>query len=215
MSLELLVIGSKNFNNTFEEIKDNLEYSISFYEFNEPLSNVSSLIAGVLVDSNIYNNKINLDFINKFKNKPILFLQNSNINHQNNFDNRIPLPISLVELKKKIKSLVASYKFKYNSSVKIKNYILDKNEKKLSKLNLFISLTEREVQLIELLFEKKKPLSKNFILQKIWKYSTNADTHTVETHVYRLRKKINYKFGDDNFILNSGNGYLIWRKEIK
>ena len=209
MSLELLVIGSKNFNNTLKEIKANQEYSILFYEFNEPLSNVSPLIAGVLVDSNIYNNKINLDFINKFKNKPILFLQNSNINHQNNFDNRIPLPISLVELKKKIKSLVASYKFKYNSSVKIKNYILDKNEKKLSNLNLFISLTEREVQLIELLFEKKKPLSKNFILQKIWKYSTNADTHTVETHIYRLRKKINYKFGDDNFILNSGNGYLI------
>ena len=209
MNLELLVIGSKNFNNTIDEIKDNLEYSISFYDFNEPLSNVSSLIAGVLVDSNIYNNKINLDFINKFKNKPILFLQNSNINHQNNFDNRIPLPISLVELKKKIKSLVASYKFKYNSSVKIKNYILDKNEKKLSKLNLFISLTEREVQLIELLFEKKKPLSKNFILQKIWKYSTNADTHTVETHIYRLRKKINDKFGDDNFILNSDKGYNI------
>ena len=209
MSLELLVIGSKNFNNTFEEIKDNLEYSISFYEFNEPLSNVSSLIAGVLVDSNIYNNKINLDFINKFKNKPILFLQNSNINHQNNFDNRIPLPISLVELKKKIKSLVASYKFKYNSSVKIKNYILDKNEKKLSKLNLFISLTEREVQLIELLFEKKKPLSKNFILQKIWKYSTNADTHTVETHIYRLRKKIYNKFKDNQFIANFEKGYLI------
>ena len=209
MSLELLVIGSKNFNNTIDEIKDNLEYSISFYDFNEPLSNVSSLIAGVLVDSNIYNNKINLDFINKFKNKPILFLQNSNINHQNNFDNRIPLPISLVELKKKIKSLVASYKFKYNSSVKIKNYILDKNEKKLSKLNLFISLTEREVQLIELLFSEKKPLSKNFILQKIWKYSKDANTHTVETHIYRLRKKINDRFGDDNFILNSGNGYLI------
>ena len=209
MITELLVFGSKNFNSTIEEIKDNLEYSILFCDFNEPLSNISPLIAGVLVDSNIYNNKINLDFINKFKNKPILFLQNSNINHQNNFDNRIPLPISLVELKKKIKSLVASYKFKYNSSVKIKNYILDKNEKKLSKLNLFISLTEREVQLIELLFEKKKPLSKNFILQKIWKYSTNADTHTVETHIYRLRKKINSKFGDDNFILNSGSGYLI------
>ena len=209
MNLELLVIGSKNFNNTIDEIKDNLEYSISFYDFNEPLSNVSSLIAGVLVDSNIYNNKINLDFINKFKNKPILFLQNSKINHQNNFDNRIPLPISLVELKKKIKSLVASSKFKFNSSVKIKNYILDKNEKKLSKLNLFISLTEREVQLIELLFSEKKPLSKNFILQKIWKYSKDANTHTVETHIYRLRKKINDKFNDNNFVLSSGNGYSI------
>ena len=209
MSLKLLVIGNKNFNNTIEEIKDNLEYSILFFDFNNPLYNDSPLIAGVLVDSNICNNKTNLDFINNFKNKPILFLQNLNINLQNNFDNRIPLPISLVELKNKIKSLVASSKFKFNSSVKIKNYILDKNEKKLEQLNLLISLTEREVQLIELLFREKKPLSKNFILQKIWKYSTNADTHTVETHIYRLRKKIYSKFGDDNFILNSGSGYLI------
>ena len=209
MNLELLVIGSKNFNSTIEEIKDNLEYSILFFDFNAPLYDTSSLIAGVLVDSNICDSKTNLDFINNFKNKPILFLQNSNINHQNNFDNRVLLPVSLVELKNKIKSLITSSKFKLDSSIKIKNYILNKNERKLLQLNLSISLTEREVQLIELLFEKKKPLSKNFILQKIWKYSTNADTHTVETHVYRLRKKINYKFGDDNFILNSGNGYLI------
>ena len=209
MSLELLVIGSKNFNNTLKEIKANLEYSISFYEFNEPLYNVSPLIAGVLLDSSIFNNKTNLDFINKFKNKPILFFQNSNINPQNDFDNKILLPTSLLELKNKIKSLIISSKFKFNSSVKIKNYILNKNEKKLTQLNLFIYLTEREIQLIELLFSEKKPLSKNFILQKIWKYSKDANTHTVETHIYRLRKKINDRFGDDNFILNSGNGYLI------
>ena len=209
MNLELLVIGSKNFNNTIEEIKDNLEYSILFCDFNEPLSNISPLIAGVLVDSNIYNNKINLDFINKFKNKPILFLQNSNTKLQNNFDNKILFPVSLLELKNKIKSLIVSSKFKFNSTVKIKNYILNKNEKKLLQLNSSISLTEREVQLIELLFREKKPLSKNFILQEIWKYSKDADTHTVETHIYRLRKKISNKFRDDDFILNSDNGYLI------
>jgi len=209
MNLELLIIGSKNFNNTIEEIKDNLEYSILFCDFNEPLSNISPLIAGVLVDSNIYNNKINLDFINKFKNKPILFLQNSNTKLQNNFDNKILFPVSLLELKNKIKSLIVSSKFKFNSTVKIKNYILNKNEKKLTQLNSFIYLTEREVQLIELLFRENKPLSKNFILQKIWKYSKDTDTHTVETHIYRLRKKISDRFGDNNFILNSGDGYLI------
>jgi len=209
MNQELLVIGSKNFNNTIEEIKGNLEYSISFCDFNVPLSNVSPLIAGILVDSNICNNKINLDLINKFKNKPILFLQNSNTKLQNNFNNRILLPVSLLELKNKIKSLIVSSKFKFKSSVKIKNYILNINEKKLTKLNLFVYLTEREVQLIELLFSEKKPLSKNFILQKIWKYSKDTNTHTVETHIYRLRKKINDRFGDDYFILNSGDGYLI------
>ena len=91
----------------------------------------------------------------------------------------------------------------------IKDYILNKNEKKLTRLNISISITEREAQLIELLFKEKKPLSKNFILKKIWNYSDNADTHTVETHIYRLRKKINNKFKDNNFILNSAKGYLI------
>jgi DNA-binding response OmpR family regulator len=119
------------------------------------------------------------------------------------------LPVSLVELKNKIKSLITSSKFKLDSSIKIKNYILNKNERKLLQLNLSISLTEKEIQLIELLFRENKPLSQNFILQKIWKYSKDADTHTVETHIYRLRKKINNKFKDDNFILNSGNGYFI------
>jgi hypothetical protein len=209
MRQNLLVFGSKSFNNTIKEIKDNLEYSIIFFDFNKPLYNTSLLIAGILVDSNIYDNKINFDFINNFKSKPILFLQNLNTNHQNNFENRMLLPVSLSEFKNRIKSLIVSSKFKFNSSIKIKNYILNKNEKKLEQLNLLISLTEREVQLIELLFREKKPLSKNFILQKIWKYSKDADTHTLETHIYRLRKKINNKFGDDNFILNSGNGYLI------
>ena len=209
MNLKLLVIGNKNFNNTIEEIKDNLEYSILFFDFNKSLFNTSQLIACVLVDSNICDNKTNKDLINNFKNIPILFLQNPNINHQNNFDNRILLPVSLAELKNRIKNLIVSSKFKLNSSIKIKNYILNKNEKKLEKLNLIISLTERELQLIELLYREKKPLSKNFILQEIWKYSKDADTHTVETHIYRLRKKINNKFKDDNFILNSGNGYFI------
>ena len=209
MNPKLLVIGSKSFNNTIEEIKDSLEYSILFFDFNKPLYETSALIAGILVDSNICDSKTKLDFINNFKNKPILFLQNSNINHQNNFDNKMLLPVSLVDLKNKIKSLITSSKFKLDSSIKIKNYILNKNERKLLQLNLSISLTEREIQLIELLFRENKPLSKNFILQKIWKYSKDADTHTVETHIYRLRKKISNKFRDDNFILNSNNGYLI------
>ena len=65
------------------------------------------------------------------------------------------------------------------------------------------------MQLIELLFNEKKSLPKNYILKKIWNYSDNADTHTVETHIYRLRKKIYFKFNDEKFILNSDKGYII------
>jgi DNA-binding response OmpR family regulator len=106
-------------------------------------------------------------------------------------------------------SLLTTVTFNKNSSVKIKQYTIDKNEKKLKSNNLSITVTEREIQLIELLFNEKKSLSKNNLLKKIWKYSENVDTHTVETHIYRLRKKIFVKFNDDSFIVNSKAGYTI------
>jgi len=215
MKPELLVFGSKSFNNTFYEIKENLDYSLVFFDFNKPTFNIFSSISGILADDKIFKNKANLNIINKFKKKPIILLQNTNIYDLDNFDNKILLPVSLSELRIKIRNVIAASEFVTNSSLKIKDYFLNKNEKKLTKFDISISLTEREVQLIELLFNEKKSLSKDFILQKIWKYSKDADSHTVETHIYRLRKKISNKFGDDNFILSSNMGYMVWREEIK
>ena len=86
---------------------------------------------------------------------------------------------------------------------------MDKNEKKLIKDKNYILLTEKEIQLLELFLGNKKPISKNIILKEVWKYSTSADTHTVETHIHRLRKKILIKFGDSNFIKNNNKGYYI------
>jgi len=209
MNLDLLVFGSKNFNNTIKEIKENLKYSLIFFDFDKPKYSISSSIAAVIVEEQICKNKDSLTIIEKFNKKPIIFLCNLNAINQNIFDNKILLPISLFELKNKITNIIAASKFTFNSSIKIKDYILDKNEKKLIKLNLSISLTEREVQLIELLFREKKALSKKLILIKIWNYSSNADTHTVETHIYRLRKKIYNKFKDNQFIANFEKGYLI------
>ena len=87
--------------------------------------------------------------------------------------------------------------------------MLNKNEKKLSRSGEFIILTEKEVQLLELFLDKKKPISKDNILSLVWNYSSDADTHTVETHIYRLRKKIKDKFNDNNFILSEKKGYFI------
>ena len=86
---------------------------------------------------------------------------------------------------------------------------MDKNEKKLKKNNIEIILTEKEIQLLELFLNNKKPISKDRILSSVWNYSSDADTHTVETHIYRLRKKINDKFSDDNFIVNTKDGYSL------
>ena len=79
----------------------------------------------------------------------------------------------------------------------------------MKKGQLSIVVTEREIQLIEILFNALNPISKNLILKKVWKYSADADTHTVETHIYRLRKKILKTFKDDSFIINTKSGYSI------
>ena len=76
-------------------------------------------------------------------------------------------------------------------------------------------LTEKEIQLLELFLNSKKPTPKDKILSSVWNYSSDADTHTVETHIYRLRKKINDKFMDEKFILNNKDGYYLWKKETR
>ena len=208
MKSELLVFGSKDFNNTIQEIKENLDFSIVFFDFNKPETNILSSINCIIIDNQIYKDIANLDIITNFKN-PIILLGDLNSINLNIFNNKILLPISLLELKAKIINIIAKSNFTLNSSIKIKDYTLDKNSKKLKRLNNSISLTEREVQLIELLFIEKKTLSIKFILKKIWNYSENTDTHTVETHIYRLRKKIYTKFNDDKFIINHKKGYFI------
>ena len=104
---------------------------------------------------------------------------------------------------------MSSFKFSKNSSVNIKGYIIDKNLKTMIKGSISITLTEKEVNLLVLLNEEKKPLNKKLILKKIWQYSTDADTHTVETHIYRLRKKVLEKFGDGEFINIFKEGYSL------
>ena len=79
----------------------------------------------------------------------------------------------------------------------------------MSRSGEYIILTEKEVQLLELLLNKKKSVSKDDILSSVWNYASDADTHTIETHIYRLRKKIFDKFKDDKFILNNKDGYYL------
>ena len=108
-----------------------------------------------------------------------------------------------------IEGSAAKNEFAKNSSISIKDYKLDKNEKKLIKDNKAIILTEKEVQLLEVLLNKKKAVSKDDILSLVWQYSAESDTHTVETHIYRLRKKISEKFLDEEFIFNNKKGYYL------
>ena len=109
-----------------------------------------------------------------------------------NCDGILNLPTSINEINSIVERLATKKIFNKNSSIPIKKeYLLDKNEKKLIKNNNFIILTEKEVQLLELFLNSSKPITKKKILLSVWNYSKDADTHTVETHIYRLRKKIN------------------------
>ena len=125
------------------------------------------------------------------------------------YDAHLQLPARIKELNSVVENITAKKKFNKNSSIKIKEYFLDKNEKKLIKLNEYVILTEKEVQLLDLFLLNNKPISKDYILSAVWNYSSSADTHTVETHIYRLRKKINEKFMDDKFISNNKDGYYL------
>ena len=211
MKNNLLIFGTKNFNNSFNEIKEYLNFSLVFYSKDYLLESSISKINSVLIDIDVCSDLEILDSINMIKNKPTLLLKRKNYSNPIKlvYNDVINLPSSLIEISNKITNLITSKKFIQNSSFKIKYYIIDKNERKLKKEKMSMIVTEREIQLIELLFNEKKPLSKNHILKRVWKYSDNADTHTIETHIYRLRKKILSIFKDKNFIINSKDGYSI------
>jgi hypothetical protein len=209
MKNRVLVFGTKNFNNLLIEIKEYLDFSLIFMNDDSTFDNNISLVNALLIDNETCNNIKNLHLINSAHNKPILLIGKISFSKKCNYTDRINFPITFLDLNSKITTLITSKKFNQNSSLKIKEYLIDKNEKKLKKNNLSIAVTEREIQLIELLFNEKKPLSKNILLKKIWKYTQGVDTHTVETHIYRLRKKIFEKFSDEKFIINSKAGYSI------
>ena len=191
-----------------EEVKEYLSFSLSCsYEKQE--KNSFKDFDVLLIHEDYLKKKINKNLNFKKENTITILMSNSNKSSQS-FDEILSMPTSVKELNTIVENSVAKKSFNKNSSINVKGYILDKNEKKLIKESDFIFLTEKEIQLIEIfLSNKKKSIGKNQILKKVWNYSTEADTHTVETHIYRLRKKIKDKFSDEDFILNSKEGYLL------
>ena len=118
------------------------------------------------------------------------------------------IPISLEKLLETININFLKNKFTDQSNISIGKYNLDLNSRKIIFKGKCLDLTERETSLIIFINEKMNVTVKD--LQKnVWDYSPNLETHTVETHIYRLRKKMRDFFGDDNFILNNNNGYSI------
>jgi len=203
--LNVLILGSNSFISTLIELKPFLKFNL----IDKKMSLASQIKSfdGLIFHSDFISSKKDQDVIDKYNCIKILA---SNKKQKNIVcEGFLKLPATLNEINFVVENLAAKKLFNANSSIQIKGYQLDKNEKKLFKNEKFIILTEKEIQLLNLLLNSKKKLPKNEILSKVWNYSSEADTHTVETHIYRLRKKINEKFNDEDFLLNNKDGYYL------
>ena len=185
-----------NFNSLYE-ILDEIKEKLSFKIIN-------------LENEDKFKEKFDLDQIDflVISNTDRKLLTNYNITDKN-FLNLNGLPLSIKKLLELINIKLIKLKFNLQSSVIIKGYELNLNSKFFSKDSLNLKLTEKEIQII--LYLNNAKITHNVVdLQKnIWGYSVDMETHTVETHIYRLRKKINDLFKDKEFILSYKNGYFI------
>ena len=176
------------------------EYQILYQVFNE----ISESLNFEIIQSNEKDLKeLNYDQKNNYliiSEKKIEGVKNSLI-----LDN---LPIKFEKLIETINIKFLKNKFLDQSHIKIGEYNLDLNSRKISFGNKSLNLTERETNLIIFIKDKKNVTVKE-LQKKVWDYSPDLDTHTVETHIYRLRKKMKETFGNESFILNTSNGYSI------
>ena len=118
------------------------------------------------------------------------------------------IPIKIEKLLEIININFLKNKFNNQSNIKIGKYNLDINSRKITFNDKSLDLTERETSLI-IFIKDETNVSVKQLQKNVWEYSPSLETHTVETHIYRLRKKMKDIFGDDNFILNSSKGYSI------
>ena len=185
-----------NFNSLYEildEIKENLSFKIIKIDNEEDLKN------------NLDLDTIDFLVISKTDHKLLL---NNNITHKNLLDFN-DLPLSLKKLLELINIKLIKLKFNQQSKVIIKGYELNLNSKFFSKDSLNLKLTEKEIEVILYLNNAKIKHNVADLQKNIWGYSADMETHTVETHIYRLRKKISDLFEDEKFILSHKKGYFI------
>ena len=185
-----------NFNSLYEildEIKENLSFKIIKFENEEDFQkNLDLAIIDYLIISNT-NDKLLLN--DNIADKSLLYFNN--------------LPLTLKKLLELINIKLIKSKFNQQSKIVIKGYELNLNSKFFSKGNLKLKLTEKEIEVILYLNNKKIKHDVTDLQKNIWGYSSGMETHTVETHIYRLRKKISGLFKDEKFILSHKNGYFI------
>ena len=207
------IVGVPILYNILEEIKENLSFKIeNFTKPNDFLNfynkdkseNKNFFIITTISNKDFFINKI------KLERKNIFFLCQKNIKVDINHNyNVFKYPINIYNLIEKINIQLIKYKYSFQSKIRVKNYFLDLNSRTISIENKSLKLTEREMEIILFLNDCKTPQKINDLQNKVWSYSSDLETHTVETHIYRLRKKISNSFQDEHFIISTDNGYFI------
>mgnify|MGYP001362630530 FL=1 len=192
---KLYIINLSIFYEIISELKEHIDYELLKFEnkdifFDQYKSKRISIENSILVVSegeyNFFVKNINEDQIIKYK-PPInifTFIENLNVRF-------------------------IQKKYQDQSNINVKDFFLDINSRELKKDKIILKLTEREADMILFLNNSKKPVNVTTLEKEIWKHSSELETHTVETHIYRLRKKIKAEFGNDDLIISNKDGYTI------
>ena len=206
-NVHLSILGSSTFANILNELEfDHILNSKSKLSYNN-----KKILVKILFVENLKIKEVRNYLL---KNEPVfLFLNNKNFIKNNNlklldFHVILELPIEILSFKEILNILITKYNFFKKSKIIIKDYEINSNERSITKQKVKVKLTEKELELI-LALNNSNGLNKSFLLKSIWKHSLDLDSHAFETHLHRLRKKINKYFKDENFIVEKNSFYYL------
>ena len=206
-NIHLHIIGSESFFNLLDEL--NLNYTVSF-DKNLKYKNQNFLVRIIFLE------KLSLLEAKKYflENIPTIFLlKNKDYLKKNNlklleFHISLFIPVEILSLREIINILLTKYNFFKKSKIIINDYEIDSNQRVIARDGIQTKLTEKELELI-LTLNKNNGLKKSFLLQKIWNHNSELESHAFETHLHRLRKKIDKFFKDKKFIIEKNSSYYL------
>jgi len=207
-NIHLDIIGSTSFHSILKELDFN--YVISL-DGDTKYNNDYFLVRIIFAEEIQLTNLKKLSYANI---PTIFLLNNKNFLTKNkllllDFHISLILPIEILSFKEILNILITKYNFFKKSKIIIKGYEIDSNQRLIMKNGTKVKLTEKELELI-LALNKKNGLDKSFLLKNIWNYNSNLETHAFETHLHRLRKKINSNFKDNKFITEKNSKYYLF-----
>ena len=206
-NIHLEILGS----NLFLSILNELKFDNILYSGDQANQKDKNIIVKILFVESLKVKDVKKHLL---QNEPIiLFLNHKDYIKKNNLKLlnlhvSLELPIEVLSFKEILNILITKYNFFKKSKIIIKDYEIDSNERSIAKQNVKVKLTEKELELI-LKLNSNNGLNKSYLLKSIWKHSFDLDTHAFETHLHRLRKKINKYFKDKNFIVEKNSLYYL------